>query len=105
STTITQQAGVILLDVEKRNVPHFEVETPYLAAVVKGTQFRVSVEKGTSRVAVLRGQVQVADFKSGQNVLVMPGQVARTSGQATGGLMLSGQGRLNTIERGAPRTP
>src|SRR6187402_1618953 len=88
STTILQRAGSILLDVEKRNVKHFEVETPYLAAVVKGTQFRVSVENGRSRVAVLRGQVQVADFKSGQNVLVMPGQVARTSGQATGGLML-----------------
>ena len=43
STTIVQQAGSILLDVEKRNVKHFEVETPYLAAVVKGTQFRVTV--------------------------------------------------------------
>jgi len=41
STTIVQKAGSILLDVEKRNVKHFEVETPYLAAVVKGTQFRV----------------------------------------------------------------
>ncbi|XSC46071.1 hypothetical protein ACF1BQ_008990 [Bradyrhizobium sp. RDT10] len=28
STTIVQQAGSILLDVEKRNVKHFEVETP-----------------------------------------------------------------------------
>ena len=39
STTIQQRAGSILLEVEKRNVTHFEVETPYLAAVVKGTQF------------------------------------------------------------------
>ena len=45
STTIVQQAGSILLEVEKRNVKHFEVETPYLAAVVKGTQFRVTVER------------------------------------------------------------
>jgi hypothetical protein len=103
STTITQQAGTIVPDVEKRNVQHFEVETPYLAAIVKGTQFRVSVDKGTSRVAVLRGQVQVSDFKSGDNVVVLPGQVARTSGQAAGGLVLSGQGRLNTIEHGTPR--
>ncbi|MGZ3292816.1 MAG: FecR domain-containing protein, partial [Xanthobacteraceae bacterium] len=43
STTILQQAGSVLLEVEKRNVKHFEVETPYLAAVVKGTQFRVTV--------------------------------------------------------------
>jgi len=78
STTITQQVGTILLNVEKRNVQHFEVETPYLAAVVKGTQFRVSVRNGRSHVDVLEGQVQVSDFKSGQNVMVMPGQAART---------------------------
>src|SRR5258708_1379188 len=52
ATTITQQAGSILLEVEKRNVPHFEVETPYLAAVVKGTQFRVSVTATGTRVDV-----------------------------------------------------
>ena len=46
STTIIQQAGSILLEVEKRNVKHFQVETPYLAAVVKGTQFRVTVGQG-----------------------------------------------------------
>src|SRR3569832_2889624 len=50
STTIMQRAGSILLDVEKRNVKHFEVETPYLAAVVKGTQFRVTVNAGKTTV-------------------------------------------------------
>ena len=49
STTIMQQAGSILLEVERRNVKHFEVETPYLAAVVKGTQFRVSVNAAGTR--------------------------------------------------------
>ncbi|MGY3290258.1 hypothetical protein ACVWWP_003325 [Bradyrhizobium sp. LM3.6] len=59
STTIIQQAGSILLEVEKRNVKHFEVETPYLAAVVKGTQFSVTVNAGSTKVGVLRGQVEV----------------------------------------------
>ena len=54
STTIVQQAGSILLEVERRNVKHFEVETPYLAAVVKGTQFRVSVHAASTSVDVLR---------------------------------------------------
>ena len=71
STTIIQQAGSILLEVERRNVKHFEVETPYLAAVVKGTQFRVSVSKNDASVDVLRGEVEVADFKSGQYALVL----------------------------------
>src|SRR5689334_6740833 len=66
ATTIVQQAGSILLDVEKRNVKHFEVETPFLAAVVKGTQFRVTINAGSTSVDVIRGQVEVADFKSGQ---------------------------------------
>src|SRR5216684_973847 len=59
ATTIMQQAGSILLEVEKRDVKHFEVETPYLAAVVKGTQFRVSVDAGSARIDVIRGQVEV----------------------------------------------
>ena len=79
STTIMQQAGSILLDVEKRNVKHFEVETPYLAAVVKGTQFRVTVNAGKTTVDVVRGQVEVADFKSGQIAQVMAGPHATAS--------------------------
>jgi FecR protein len=66
ATTILQQAGSILLEVEKQNVKHFEVETPYLAAVVKGTQFSVTVDRERTSVSVLRGQVEVSDFKSGQ---------------------------------------
>ncbi len=92
STTIVQQAGSILLEVEKRNVRHFEVETPYLAAVVKGTQFRVSVNAGSARIEVIRGQVEVADFRSGQIAQVMPGQVATAFAQGKPGLSLSGSG-------------
>ncbi len=105
STTITQRAGTILLEVEKRNVKHFEVETPYLAAVVKGTQFSVSVDRTGTKVNVLRGQVQVADFKSGQYALVLPGQNARVAANGSSGLHLSGSGKLNPILRGTPRAP
>jgi hypothetical protein len=105
STTILQQAGSILLEVEKRNVKHFEVETPYLAAVVKGTQFRVSVNAASTSVDVLRGQVEVADFKSGQTVQLLPGQVATAFARGKSGLALSGTGTFNPIEKGAPRAP
>jgi FecR-like protein len=103
STTIVQQAGSILLEVEKRNVKHFEVETPYLAAVVKGTQFRVSVNAASTSVEVMRGQVEVADFKSGQIAQVMPGQKATAFEHGKAGLSLSGSGTLNPIEQGKPR--
>src|SRR3954465_12361811 len=105
STTIMQQAGSILLDVEKRNVKHFEVETPYLAAVVKGTQFRVTVNAGKTTVDVVRGQVEVADFKTGQIAQVMPGQQATSFAHGKSGLSLSGSGTLNPIEQGKPRAP
>lgn len=103
STTIVQQAGSILLEVEKRNVQHFEVETPYLAAVVKGTQFRVSVGATGTSVNVLRGQVQVADFRSGQIAQVMPGQSATSFAQGKIGLALAGSGAFSPIEQGKPR--
>jgi hypothetical protein len=103
STTIIQQAGSILLEVEKRNVKHFEVETPYLAAVVKGTQFSVTVNAGSTRVGVLRGQVEVSDFKTGQIAQVMPGQAAIAFEHGKPGLSLSGAGTFNPIEHGKPR--
>jgi|GEM_PF-301216 len=104
-STILQQAGSILLDVEKKNVQHFEVETPFLAAVVKGTQFRVTVTSGSAKVDVQRGQVQVSDFRSGQFVLVQPGQAASVAGTGVAGLKLSGSGQFNPTQQGAPRTP
>jgi ferric-dicitrate binding protein FerR (iron transport regulator) len=103
STTIIQQAGSILLEVEKRNVKHFEVETPYLAAVVKGTQFSVTVAAGSTKVDVVRGQVEVSDFKTGQIAQVMPGQAATAFEHGKPGLSLSGTGTFNPIEHGKPR--
>src|SRR5262245_3926540 len=103
STTIKQQAGSILLEVEKKNVKHFEVETPYLAAVVKGTQFRVTVSASGATVDVVRGQVEVADFKTGQIAQVLPGQHATTFSSGNAGLSLGGTGTLQPIQHGQPR--
>lgn len=103
STTIIQRAGSILLEVEKRNVKHFEVETPYLAAVVKGTQFRVSVNATSTKVDVVRGQVEVADFRSGQVAQVMPGQSATAFEHGKAGLSLRGSGTFNPVQQGKPR--
>ena len=103
STTIIQQSGSIELTVEKRNVRSFEVETPFLVAAVKGTQFSVTVNKSNSSVQVFGGSVEVSDFKTGEYALVAPGQTAKVSAQGDGGLSLSGAGVLAPIEHGAPR--
>src|SRR6185437_1586060 len=103
STTILQQAGSILLEVEKRNVKHFEVETPYLAAVVKGTHFSVTVNAASTSVNVERGQVEVSDFKTGQIAQILQGQTATSFAHGKQGLSLTGTGTFNPIEQGKPR--
>jgi len=103
STTIHQWAGSILLAVEKQDDKHFDVVTPYLTAVVRGTRFRVNVNQNDASVEVLRGQVEVADFKSGQYALVLPGQAAKVMAEESAGLWLSGAGTLSPILRGPPR--
>lgn len=104
STTIFERAGSILLEVEKKKVNHFEVVTPYLAAVVKGTNFRVSVDDVGSHVEVLRGQVDVSDFPSGEQVLLLPGQTAGVASKGSSDLKLSGSGLFNPVRVGPPRS-
>ena len=103
STTILQQAGSILLEVEKSAINHFEVETPHLSAVVKGTRFHVTMSGNETRVGVFRGQVEVTDFMSGQHALVNAGQNATVSTQGSTGLSLGGTGTLSPVQQGSPR--
>jgi hypothetical protein len=85
-TTIIQWQGAIQFDVEKRNVQHFEVKTPFLAAVVKGTNFTVVAAESRDSVTVNRGQVQVRDRRTGKTTNVIAGQSATVS---TEGLQVS----------------
>ncbi|WP_043948032.1 FecR domain-containing protein [Candidatus Phaeomarinobacter ectocarpi] len=92
ATTIIQSIGTILLSVDKKDHQHFEVETPYLAAVVKGTKFAVTVADGKSSVHVVQGAVEVMDFESGDVGMVRPGQTADVSAGSGVGLSVSGPG-------------
>ena len=58
-TSVEMESGTLTADVERRNVQHFSVQTDYLAAIVKGTRFQVSVSGGGAQVSVDRGTVQV----------------------------------------------
>jgi len=78
-TTIFQKIGAVLYKVEKQSDQHFEVETPYLAAVVKGTTFTVGVNDDAAITHVVEGAVEVTSLGSGQMQLVHPGQTATVS--------------------------
>ncbi|MEO8683539.1 MAG: FecR family protein [Devosia sp.] len=60
-TTVIQDYGTVAVEAERRNVQHFSVQTPFLAAVVKGTRFTVTFEDDVAQVSVERGMVQVQD--------------------------------------------
>ncbi|MCU0894219.1 MAG: FecR family protein [Rhodospirillales bacterium] len=89
-TRIVQAMGSLLFKVENRASQHFEVETPYLAAVVKGTTFSVSVDGETSAVHVVEGAVEVKALATGQVGLIKPGFTAVVSQRQGMGLKIIG---------------
>ncbi len=103
-TTVLEHAGEITFDVDRQKVKHFAVETPYLAAVVKGTNFTIRVDEAGGAVAVNRGLVEVHDLATGDTVDTPVGQMARVSGQS-GQLTVSGSGPPPAVRPGSPRAP
>lgn len=79
ATRILQSLGTILLTVEKQAKQHFEVQTPYLTAVVKGTTFTVGIQGERAVVHVVEGLVEVQNLASGRSSLVRPGQTGSVS--------------------------
>jgi hypothetical protein len=102
ATTILQSFGTILLQVEKRAKQHFEVETPFLAAVVKGTKFTVTVDPSGAAVHVVEGAVEVMDLDTGDVGMVRPGQTAHTPAAQGVGLSVAGPGAVTPSRAAAP---
>jgi ferric-dicitrate binding protein FerR (iron transport regulator) len=75
-TRVVQWLGTALFEVDHRPDPHFEVDTPYLTAIVKGTAFSVEVTRDGSAVAVTQGVVAVAT-PGGAATRVVAGMTAR----------------------------
>ena len=75
-TRVVEWLGQALFEVDHRADPHFEVDTPYLTAIVKGTAFTVEVTHDGSAVAVTDGVVAVST-PSGALSLVTAGMTAR----------------------------
>lgn len=88
ATRILHRVGTILLDVEHKDRQHFEVVTPFMTAVVKGTRFTVSVQGGAAAVHVVNGLVEVTDIQGRGRTFVRPGQTASAN---DAGLALNGQ--------------
>ncbi len=78
-TTVILQQGQVAVNADKKNFQHFSVQTPYLAAIVKGTVFVVRSGGGRASVDVIEGLVQVQDVTHGLVTDVAAGQSAAVS--------------------------
>ena len=76
-TRILQDLGSLFFQVDHRATPHFAVETPRLAAIVKGTSFTVTVTPRCDTVSVAHGLVDVHALQVRAQTDVATGQSAR----------------------------
>lgn len=105
--SILQKLGTLLYKIRKRNTGllhsvskatstnrPFKVDTPYLAAVIKGTVFSVNVSAQGAALHVTEGLVEAISQATGERGLVSPGQTARVSSLAGAGLSISHGGKV-----------
>jgi hypothetical protein len=75
-TWVKQTLGSLLYQVEHRTSGGFEVETPYLVSVVKGTTFNILVTSDASTVALIEGRLWVHTPDGKSELTLEPGQAA-----------------------------
>lgn len=92
-TDFAQQSGTLELSIDPQVKPHLAVQTPFLAAVVKGTVFTVTVTKEKASVGVSRGRVEVTDNMSGERTGIKAGQKATVDNDPLTHMALAGKNR------------
>lgn len=103
-TQVIEHLGNAVFSVRKGAAPHFVVRTPYLAAVVKGTTFSVTVDPTGASVQVVEGAVDVATIDGGAHHLVTPGDIAIVSAKAAGRLSIQGRNPM-VVQSTKPSPP
>ena len=73
-TRVVEKLGTMLFKIQHTGIPHFAVDTPMLAAVVKGTTFSITVDPNRSAIQVIQGVVQVTAVEGGMSRLVEGGR-------------------------------
>src|SRR5690606_19555204 len=94
--------GNAIFRIEKKPTPHFSVGTPYLAAVVKGTTFSITVSDQGTSLQVTEGAVETSTLDGGARDLIRPGIVAVVSSSDRYRLTVQGQ-ETKTID--SPQRP
>ena len=100
-----QSLGSVFYDVEPRKNRSFGVTAPYVAAIVKGTKFLVTVEADKNSVRVDRGRVLVESTDGVSSVLVSAGTLATAAPALASGVTLSASGVPDTAPTQATQIP
>lgn len=103
NTQVLQTVGSAIYKIGKQKKPHFQVDTPYMAAVVKGTAFMVTVGAGEASVAVSEGLVEVSTPGQEDVEFVRPGFTALVS-RENGGEINIDRTRASEVPH-SPETP
>ncbi len=88
-TQFFQSFGSVFYDVEPRSSRSFGVQGPYMAAVVKGTRFLVTVTRDANSVRVDEGRVLVESADGTSSAMVGAGNVATVQRGGSGHIQLS----------------
>jgi len=83
-TRVIHWVGSVFFHVGKRPPRQFEVDTPYLVAIVKGTKFTTTVAAAGASVKVSEGVVGVSPSTGGDGIDLTAGQAASVSAAAAG---------------------
>jgi hypothetical protein len=102
---VVQTLGSLLYKIVTRPEDPFRVDTPYLAALVKGTVFYVVVTANGTQLRVDRGAVEVTARRNRDRSVVRAGQTAFAAARSGPGLRITGkpteQSSENTPANGA----
>jgi hypothetical protein len=104
-TRIIEDLGSALFQVDHRSAPHFRVDTPLLAAVVKGTTFTVSADGERDSVHVVQGLVEVRSNANGQASDVSSGATAQVTRGGEGGVHLIAPSSTASLGQSARALP
>ena len=80
---LVQHRGNVFYDVAHREVGKLRVETPFLVAVIKGTQFNVAVQNDSTTISLFEGQLEIRTPDGSEIIQLNAGEIAirsRTDG-------------------------
>lgn len=73
---LVQHRGQVFYDVAHRNVGTLRVETPFLVAVIKGTQFNVAVQESSTTISLFQGRLDIRTPDSSETIQLNAGEIA-----------------------------